>query len=295
MFIKLFPPTFYGINNTYKIKRFSTFCRIGGLGYRGLSSITHRHSLTTKRRWAIWCKSMLPIDWWLGCGKPLNPYINGLLVSYIRDQLKPKQLKVVPEEFFSQPGMAHFNEWSLTRSWMVQWLASVRWYCETALNPVVSIQSLIDTAPIVQDHWNLRRRDESLFRFGFQWKCYDMLRDSRYVMPGILGTGRNDSNNKWLLGGFAGTSFLILVLLGVWNNLEQGLEFLFILGLLIYMVRFQTRVYLLLVLFLFLFCLRRVASLLCHKASSGSGSQVTLSQYQWILLEIPYIRKGLEQ
>lgn len=75
---------------------------------------------------------------------------------------------------------------------------------------MVSIQSLIDTdtAPIVQDHDNLRRRDESLFRFGFQWKCYDMLRDSRYVMPGILGTGRNDSNNKWLLGGFAFLPYL---------------------------------------------------------------------------------------
>lgn len=165
---------------------------------------------------------MLPIDWWLGCGKPLNPYINGLLVSYIRDQLKPKQLKGVPEEFFSQPGMAHFFEWSLTRSWMVQWLASVRWYCETALNPVVSIQSLIDTAPIVQDHWNLRRRDSSLFRFGLLWKCYDMLRDSRLGDLGSLAQAETIQTTSGCLEVSLALPSLSLLCLGSGTTSSRG-------------------------------------------------------------------------
>ncbi|KAL0305137.1 UNVERIFIED_CONTAM: hypothetical protein Sangu_3049200 [Sesamum angustifolium] len=51
-------------------------------------------------------------------GKPLNPYLIGLLVDYLRKEVRPKDLKVVPDDLFQQPGMKDFLEWSLLRSWM---------------------------------------------------------------------------------------------------------------------------------------------------------------------------------
>jgi len=73
-----------GLARQYDIKRFSTFCRIG---YRSLSCLRSR---TTERRFWIFNKIRLPVSWWLGRGKPLNPYLTGLLVHILRDNLKPK-------------------------------------------------------------------------------------------------------------------------------------------------------------------------------------------------------------
>lgn len=73
-----------GLARQYDIKRFSTFCRIG---YRSLSCLRSR---TTERRFWIFNKIRLPVSWWLGRGKPLNPYLTGLLVHILRDNKKPK-------------------------------------------------------------------------------------------------------------------------------------------------------------------------------------------------------------
>lgn len=53
-------------------------------------------------------RTTLPLDLWLGRGRPLNPYLKGFLVEFLRKELKPKDLKLAPESFFEQAGMGHF-------------------------------------------------------------------------------------------------------------------------------------------------------------------------------------------
>lgn len=53
----------------------------------------------------MWDPATLPTDWWLGRGKPQNPYLYGLLVDWLRKELKPKDLHLAPDECFEQPGM----------------------------------------------------------------------------------------------------------------------------------------------------------------------------------------------
>lgn len=105
--------------------------------------------------------------------------------------------------------MKDFNEWSLMRSWMKSWLDSLNWYYRTALDPVVSIEKLVAEAPVVETHWNRCQRDESLFRFGLIWKCFDKIGElGLEYNPGILP--QSDISNFWLLGGVDGTAFLVL-------------------------------------------------------------------------------------
>lgn len=138
---------------------------------------------------------------------PLNPYLRGTLAHFLREKLRAKDLRVVPEHLFSQPGMRDFQEWALIRRWMMKWLEAVRWYSMTAIKPVVSIEEIIANAPLIQSHWNLVRKDESLFRFGLLWACFDKVGvlETSYVL-GILPEG--SGKPLYLNGGFNGTSYL---------------------------------------------------------------------------------------
>ena len=70
------PYGLYAVMEKYSIKRFSTLCRIGGLGYRGLSTLTSSPSKRTRRLWAMFQKTVFrfSLKWWIGRGGPLNPY-----------------------------------------------------------------------------------------------------------------------------------------------------------------------------------------------------------------------------
>ncbi|KAL0292197.1 UNVERIFIED_CONTAM: putative mitochondrial protein [Sesamum radiatum] len=74
------PNGLMAIRNKYseRITRFSTLCRIGGLGYRALGRIDYKRSLTTERRLAMWFRTLLPLTIWLGRGRPLNPYLRSI-------------------------------------------------------------------------------------------------------------------------------------------------------------------------------------------------------------------------
>lgn len=62
--------------------------RLGGAGYR----VRSRMMSTQSKRWerlrvAIGKPSgsrQLPIEWWIGRGKPINPYLKGIIVDYLR-------------------------------------------------------------------------------------------------------------------------------------------------------------------------------------------------------------------
>lgn len=54
----------YAIASKYSIKRFSTFCRLNGVGYRGLSTLGSENTMSksNRRRYVLWSKlSNLPI------------------------------------------------------------------------------------------------------------------------------------------------------------------------------------------------------------------------------------------
>lgn len=47
----------------------------GGFGYRTISSLPHRQSPRIRRLLAMFTKRSMPLELWLGRGKPLDPYL----------------------------------------------------------------------------------------------------------------------------------------------------------------------------------------------------------------------------
>lgn len=43
-------------------------------------------------------KRSLPFELWLGRGRPLNPYLRGALIEFIRKETVPLELKLFPDE-----------------------------------------------------------------------------------------------------------------------------------------------------------------------------------------------------
>lgn len=101
---------------------------------------------------------MLPLLLWLGRGQPLSPYIVGYLVHFLRRKLSPRDLRPPPSSLFEQPGMGDFLEWSLLRSWMEEWLLLLKWYYCTALDDWVTLETLLEEAPVVTSGWNCNRK-----------------------------------------------------------------------------------------------------------------------------------------
>lgn len=155
-------------------KRFSTFARCGGVGYRTLATLNNPRSLKLRRLKGIWDRYRLPFEWWLGRGRPLDPYIRGLLVELLRRELKPRELQLPPLKYFEMGSTPEAHEWSLYRRWMGQWLKYLQWYCQTAMRPDVTIEELFD-APMVTHNWKITDKDLRLTRLGFQWRAYDIV------------------------------------------------------------------------------------------------------------------------
>lgn len=62
------------IDGMYSVKRFSTLCRVGGMGYKELSSLNQKRSRRFERVWQMRIKQRFPsFEWWLGRGYPLDP------------------------------------------------------------------------------------------------------------------------------------------------------------------------------------------------------------------------------
>lgn len=204
----------YAIHMKYGLKRFSTFCRIGGTGYKALSTLSNisKCSRSVQRKHAMFTRaSKLPLDWWFGRGKPLNPYVRGRLVSYLLNQMRPRDLNLAPSKYFEMPGMNDFLEWSLLHRWMKSWLKYLKWYCEVSSNPEVTLYQLLEEAPVVTDSWKVRTVNEKLIRFGRLWKCYDLIGSygetlNNFVLP---PTFDGSPPRHMLLGGHDGRSFLV--------------------------------------------------------------------------------------
>lgn len=71
------------------------------MGYRALSRIYHVRNKHYGRVWAMYTRSHYPyIEWWRGRGRPLNPYLRGLMIDYLRSVMKPKDLRLPLDEAF---------------------------------------------------------------------------------------------------------------------------------------------------------------------------------------------------
>lgn len=89
------------ICNKYPVKRFSTAARIAGFGYRAIAKrkkpsprLIRLETMLNKPK----SSASYPFEWWLGRGRPLSPYLRGSLIFWLQQEMKPKELKVAPDE-----------------------------------------------------------------------------------------------------------------------------------------------------------------------------------------------------
>jgi len=58
----------------------------------------------------MWDRLFYPVDYWLGRGRPLNPYLRGYLVDYMRRELRLRDLRVCPDKMFRDSRNGLFYE-----------------------------------------------------------------------------------------------------------------------------------------------------------------------------------------
>ncbi|MED6140682.1 hypothetical protein PIB30_095720, partial [Stylosanthes scabra] len=58
---------------------------------------------------------------------------------YLRREMKPKELRIAPDELFFD-GQIEFNERTVLRNWMSQWLKWVHWYYAVAMSENVTLE-----------------------------------------------------------------------------------------------------------------------------------------------------------
>jgi len=122
-----------------------------------------------------------------------------VLIDYLRKEMFPKELKVLPSEVIKGSTEDVLSR-TLLRSWVRQWLTYCRWYYVIAWSPTVTIQDFFD-APVVNRDWRVTSVDPELVRFGLLWKLYDLIAEKGldFRVP-IL----ESKPGNWLLGGTSG-------------------------------------------------------------------------------------------
>jgi len=85
-----------------------------------------------------------------GTGKA-PPYWKGIMVDYLRSQMRPHDPKVAPSELFLG-NTKDLTEYTVLRAWVAQWSKYVHWYASKAMSPDVNLEDFFES-PIVQDRW----------------------------------------------------------------------------------------------------------------------------------------------
>lgn len=155
-------------------------------------------------------RSQLPIEWWIGRGRPINPYLKGLLVERLRRELRPKELRLIPDELVFD-GEREILERTLIYNWVKQWLKWNTWYFTIACKPDPSFAELF-TAPICATTWKRSSYDSQFVKYGLVWKCYDIGAgpwSQGYCLPYVLDDKTVIQIDRWILGGRGGTDFIM--------------------------------------------------------------------------------------
>lgn len=198
----------------YKISNPNVLFRLAGAGFRVRSRLySSKRSKRWERLWVASTKppgtSRLPLEWWIGRGRPINPYLKGLIIERLRKELKPKELRLFPEEIVFD-GEREILERTVILNWVKQWLRWVSWYYQIAHSPDPSLAEMF-SAPICATSWKRSAEDIQFVRYGFLWKCYDMGAGpwSMGYCPPVLGNDLEIRFPGWILGGMKGTDFIM--------------------------------------------------------------------------------------
>ncbi|PHT98242.1 hypothetical protein BC332_32834 [Capsicum chinense] len=163
------------VSNKYPIG-ISILQRLGGAGFR----VRSRLYSTQSKRWERFKAAAqkpnrshpLPLEYWIGRGKPLNPYLKGKIVDFLRKELKPKEIRLFPEEMVFDKER-DILEHTVIHNWVKMWLKWCSWYYTVALSEDVSLDQLMDV-PMCSTTWRRSTKDLDMIKFGLIWKCYDM-------------------------------------------------------------------------------------------------------------------------
>ena len=198
------------IGHKYKCARFSTLCRVGGMGYRQRSRLETRRSARAERLFVMWNKALFGhgcLELWLGRGLPLSPYLRGVIIQLLRKEMKPQDSKS-RRTFFLLLG----SKTSLSGQCFVHGCGNgcVIVIGTMVLDPWVSIEAFFD-APVVNVKWKADRKSVELVRFGLLWKILDLVGELgvSFRCPILDDSSGSERSGPWLLGGVDGTSFLV--------------------------------------------------------------------------------------
>jgi len=95
------------IAHRYNIQSVNVVQRLGGAGYR----VRARLLSTQSRRWSRlraalgkpYGQTNMPLEFLIGRGNPLNPYLRGKIILYLLREFKPKEIHLFPDSSFIYP------------------------------------------------------------------------------------------------------------------------------------------------------------------------------------------------
>ena len=90
------------VHITYPLKRLTTLARVGGAGFRQLARFDHRRNRHFERVVAMWNKGRYPLELWLGRGRPINPYLRGIIIDHLCKEMRPRELNLIPDDLFER-------------------------------------------------------------------------------------------------------------------------------------------------------------------------------------------------
>ncbi|XLR04078.1 hypothetical protein S83_070276 [Arachis hypogaea] len=114
-------------------------------------------------------RKRLSFEWWIGRGKPFNPYLKGRKVFYLLKELKPKEVRLFPEQLVFD-GEREILERNVVYQWMRQWFTWLSWYHTISSNPDPSLDQFFD-APICATSWKRQDFESNIYILA---KVYDM-------------------------------------------------------------------------------------------------------------------------
>lgn len=133
-----------------------------------------------------------------------------LLVEKLRRELKPKELRLFPDELVFD-GEREILERTLIHNWVKQWLKWNSWFYTVACQPDPSFAELF-SAPLCSTSWKRSLFDEEYKKYGLVWKCYDIGAgpwSEGYCPPYVLGNDTRILFDRWILGGRGGTDLIM--------------------------------------------------------------------------------------
>ncbi|DAB41745.1 RNA-dependent RNA polymerase [Oxybasis rubra mitovirus 1] len=164
----------------YKLST-KTCLKLAGAGYRVKARMDTPYMAVRYKRISALCHKQLvcsvnlPLEWWIGRGKPISPFLKGVLVDRVRSSMKLKQLCLVPEERFWGEGEIWTTENQLYRNWLTDWLKYLQWFVSIQVAPDPNLVDLF-SPPVISYTW--KRKEDDVLRHRLSWsllyKLYDM-------------------------------------------------------------------------------------------------------------------------